>query len=167
MKTKSFFLTSLLFAFLLFCSPVIRAQTAKANLDQLHLALQRIGTWEATYGKDTVEVWETKQYGESYINTVSLAIKGIKSHYYIANYSFDSKEGKFKGFNLYANGIYATWIALWTTEKKFSLDVVQNFRPETVLRKYEIVYETPTSMTFTRYNTAGIKIYEHKFKKVK
>jgi hypothetical protein len=167
MKTKTFFLPTMMFVFLLICAPGLHSQTATSNLDQLKLAQQRIGTWEATYGNDTVEVWESKQYGKSYINTISLVIKGIKSPYYIANYCFDSKEGKFKGFNLYANGNYATWIALWTSEKKLSFDGVQDFKPVTVLRKSEIVYETPTSMTFTRFNTAGIKIYEHKFKKVK
>lgn len=38
----------------------------------------------------------------------------------------------FKGFALYVNGKYTTWIGSWTSEKKFSIDVVQNFKPETV-----------------------------------
>ncbi len=167
MKTKTYFLLSMMFVLLLICPSGIHAQTAKSNLDQFKLMQQRIGTWETTYDKDTVEVMETQQYGKSFISNVSLVIKGTKSPFYMTSISFDLKDNNFKGFNLYANGSYATWIALWTTEKKFSFDVVQNFKPETVYRKSEIVYETPTSMVFTRFNLAGAKIYEHKFKKVK
>jgi hypothetical protein len=167
MKTKTFFLTTLMFVSLLTCSTGIHAQTAKSNLDQVKLMQQWLGTWEATIGKDTVEVWEANQYGKSFIGNVSLIIKGKKSPSYISNFIFDSKDGKFKGFILFASGDYGTWIGLWTTEKKFSLDAVQNFNPETVDFKVELVYETPTKMTGTDFNTDGIKTNEKKFKKVK
>jgi len=167
MKTKTFFLTTMIFVFLLICSTGIQAQTAKSNLDQVKLQQQLIGTWQSNTGKDTVEVWETQQYGKSVITTVSYNIKGKKTPYYTNNFCIDTKEGKFKGFVLYADGHYGTWIGLWTTEKKFSVDGVQNFKPETVSVKMELVYETPTKMTFTFFNTDGKKTGELKFNKVK
>jgi len=54
METKTFFLTTMIFVFLLICSTGINAQTTKVNLDQVKLMPQRLGTWEATIDKDTV-----------------------------------------------------------------------------------------------------------------
>ncbi|HAQ19696.1 MAG TPA: hypothetical protein DCR40_10760 [Prolixibacteraceae bacterium] len=167
MKTKAFFLTTMMFLFLLICSTGIHAQTAKSNLDQVKLMQQGLGTWEANVGKDSVQVHETQQYGKSFITTVSYNIKGKKTPLYTNNYCFDSKEGKFKGFALGADGSYGTWIGLWTTEKKFNVDAVQNFKPEIVLYKIELVYETPAKMTWTDFKTDGTKTGELKYTKVK
>jgi hypothetical protein len=167
MKAKTFFLATFMFVFFLICSSGIHAQNAKSNLDQTKLMQQLLGKWETNVGMDTVEVWDCQQYGKSYINTVSLVIKGKKSPLYVANNSIDSKEGNIKGFNLNASGDYITWIGSWTTEKKFSLDLVQNFRPETVTLKGELLFETPSKMTFTFFNTDGIKTGENKYNKVK
>jgi hypothetical protein len=167
MKTKTFFITTLMFVFILTYSTGIQAQTAKSNLDPVKLQQQLLGKWEANVGKDTVEVWDCQQYGKSFINNVSRNINGKKSPFYIANFCIDSKEGNIKGFNLNASGEYDTWIGSWTTEKKFSVDVVQNFRPETVNFKCELLFETPTKMTFTFFNTDGIKSGENKYNKVK
>ncbi len=167
MKTKTFFVTTMMFVFLLICPTGIHAQTAKANLDQVKLMLQRLGTWEATVDKDTVVVREHQEYGKGYTANVYYNIKGNKTPYHITNSCYDSKEGKFKGFTLYANGNFTTWIGLWTTEKKFSIDIVQNFNPEKVLSKVDYVYETPTSLIETRFSAAGVKTLERKYKKVK
>ena len=167
MKTKTFFLSALVFVFLLMYSTGMQAQSAKSNLDQTKLMQQWLGTWEANTGKDTVEVWECRQYGKSFIGTVSRVIKGKKSPSYISNICIDSKAGNIKGFSLSASGDYSTWIGLWTTEKKFSLDGVQNFKPETVSEKGELFYETPSKMTYTSFDMDGKKTGESKFNKVK
>jgi hypothetical protein len=167
MKTKTFFLTTMMFVFLLICPPGIHAQTAKAKLDQVKLMPQRLGTWEATIDKDTVFVREHQEYGKGYTANVYYNIKGNKTPYHITNSCYDAKEGKFKGFTLYANGNFTSWIGLWTTEKKFSIDIVQNFNPEKVLSKVDYVYETPTSLIETRFSATGVKTLERKYKKVK
>jgi hypothetical protein len=143
------------------------AQTAKSNLDPVKLQQQFLGTWQSNVGKDTVEVWEIQQYGKSIIDNVSLVIKGKKSPSYIGNISIDSKEGNVKGFNLNASGDYVTWIGLWTTEKMFSIDGVQNFNPETVWGKMEVLFESPAKFTVTNFNKDGVKTGEIKFNKVK
>ena len=81
MKTKTFFLTTLMFVFILTYSTGIQAQTAKSNLDPVKLQQLVLGNWEANVGMDTVEVWDCQKYGESYIDNVSLVIKGKKSPY--------------------------------------------------------------------------------------
>jgi hypothetical protein len=156
-----------MFVFLLMSSTGIHAQTGKPVLDQFKLMQQGIGTWEATVGKDTVEIRETQQYGKSFTVSVYYNINGKKSPVYISNYCIDPKDGKFKGFTLFFEGDYRTWIGLWTSEKKLAFDVFQNFKSETVLRKVEILYETPTKMTWSNFSTNGNKTAEYKYSKVK
>jgi hypothetical protein len=153
--------------FMLLCTNGLHAQTTQTKLDQVKLMQQSLGTWEANVGKDTVQVSENKQYGKSFINNVSLVIKGKKTPYYTNNFCFDSKDGKFKGFGLYADGRYLTWIGLYTNEKMFTVDIVQNFKPEPVLRKIEMVRETPSKQTWTFFNADGTKAQESKYNKVK
>lgn len=167
MKTKTFFLTTLMFVFLLIFPNGIHAQTAKSKLDQVKLMPQRVGTWETTVARDTVLVRDHQEYGKAYTGNVYYIVKGTKSPYYMSSSTFDSKDGKVKGFTLYANGNYSTWIGSWTTEKKFSIDIVQNFNLEKVLSKVEYVYDSPTSMIETRFTAAGVKTLERKYKKVK
>jgi hypothetical protein len=167
MKTKTFVLTALMFVFLLIDFTGIHAQTAKPSLDQFKLMQQGLGSWEATVGKDSVLVRETQQYGKSFIQNAYYKIKGKKTPYYTNNFCIDSKEGNIKGFTLYADGRYGTWIALWTTEKKFHADIVQNFKPETVLYKVENVFETPTKMIWTNFNADGTIAGESIYNKVK
>ena len=167
MKAKTVFLTTLMFVFLLVDTTWIHAQTAKSNLDQVKLMSQWLGTWETNIGIDTVEVWECKQYGKSFLGTVSHVIKGKKAPLYISNICIDSKEGNIKGFSLTVSGDYSTMIGLWTTEKILSLNAVQNFKPETVYEKYELFYETAAKMTATIFSTDGTKTWEAKFIKVK
>jgi hypothetical protein len=167
MKTKTFLLTSIMFVFLLVESTRIQAQTGKPNLDQFKLMQQALGTWEANIGKDSVLVRETQQYGKSFIQNAYYIIKGKKTPYYTNNFCIDSKEGNVKGFTLYADGRYGTWIALWATEKKFHADIVQNFKQESVLYKVENVFESPTKMIWTNFNADGTKAGESIYNKVK
>jgi len=164
---KTSFLSAIMFVFLLVCSAGIKAQSSMSNLDQDKLMHQTLGIWEANVGKDSVLIRDTQQYGRSFIQNVYYNIKGKKTPYYTNNYCLDSKEGNIKGFVLYADGRYDTWIAFWTSEKKLYADIVQNFNPKTVLYKIENVFETPTKMTWINLNADGKKEGEFKFNKVK
>jgi hypothetical protein len=44
---------------------------------------------------------------------------------------------------------------------------VQNFNPQTVSVKVELLFETPTKMTFTNFKPDGTKAREFKYNKVK
>jgi len=164
---KKIFLTTAIAVFLFICLTGTQAQTTQTKLNQVELMKQLLGNWQTNIGKDTIEIWETQHYGKGYIINVSQVIKGKKNPLYINNMSFDTKDGKFKGFVLYANGDYSTWIGLFTSEKKFSGDMVQNFNPETASIKLECEFENPKEWTWRNFNKEGVKIFESKFIKVK
>lgn len=164
---KKFYLTVITTLFCLFFTYGGKAQNTQTKLDQLKLVQNFLGTWQQNLGKDTVEVSETHQYGKAIVNTVFLVINSKKSFSYIEDYGFSQKEGKFKGFILYSSGDYATWIASFTSEKKFSGDFVRDFNPGTVISKFECVIESPTSFVITLFNTNGVKTGNYKYSKVK
>ena len=65
------------------------------------------------------------------------------------------------------SGDYRTWIGLYTTEKKFSIEFVQNFNPETAYGKLELDIETTGNLIMTQFNRNGVKTLEYKLKKRK
>lgn len=127
---KKIYLTITIAVFLLICLNGLQAQTTKSTLNQVELMKQFLGTWQATVGKDTVEVWESQLYGNAVITDVYQIIMGKKSPSYMNNMCFDSKDGKLKGFILNHDGNYTTWIGMFSTEKNFSGDLVDNFNPD-------------------------------------
>ena len=164
---KKICLTITIAVFLLTCLTGLQAQTVTVKLDQQKLIQQYLGTWQANVGKDTLEVWEFQQYGKAFTINVSQVIKDIKTPMEINNLGFDSKEGKFKGYALGYNGDYTTWIGLFTSDKKFSGDMVKDFKPETTFIKFECVTVNPKEWDWIEFNATGAKILEHKFMKVK
>ena len=162
---KKLSLTTLIFVFLLFLSNGMLGQTKQLN--QLELQKKFIGTWQANIGKDTVEIWEGQQYGNATIINVSRVIKGQKTPSYVNNLGFDSKADKFKGYTLSPDGTYGTWIGYYSTENKFLVDLVDNFNPEKVTYKFEMLYTNPKEGIWSGYNTDGVKTWEVKFVKVK
>ncbi len=165
---KRLCLSAVIGVFLVFMNNGMQGQTTQTKLDQLKLAqLFFVGTWQRDIGKDTTEVAESQQYGNAFIENVYIVVNGKKSLSYAVNYGFSVKTGKFRGFNLYLSGGYETWIGQFTTENKFSADFVQNFNPEIVRRRIEMVFDTPTSMTVSAFNSEGVKVGEAKNNKVK
>ena len=153
--------------FLLVSINGVQAQTAQANLNQMELIKQFLGTWKCDLDKDTVEMWECNPYGGIHTTAVSMIIKGKKSDLYLNNAGFDKRDGKFKGILLYPNGDYYTWIGMFTTEKKLSVAIVDNLNPEKVLAKYEFVFLTSTSRTMTQFTAEGVKVKDYQYNKVK
>ncbi len=165
---KRFCLTSAIAVFLLFCLNEVQAQADQTKLDQLKLMHSKWwGTWQQDYGKDTIEVSEGQQHENIFIATNYRVIKGKKSFWAAYNYAYSPKENSFKMFILSPNGNYQTMIGSFTAENKFSADIVQNFDPAKVLRRVEIVFDTPTSYTATFYNLDGTKRRAYKWYKVK
>jgi hypothetical protein len=162
---KTFLNVSVIAVFLLFCTGRVQAQTTQPKLDQMELMKNFIGAWQANAGKDTVEVWDCQQYGKAFIINVYHLVKNQKSPVYVNNVGYDSRDDKVKGYVLWVNGAYTTWIAVFTTEKKFAVDIVDNFDPEKVWLKYEMLYISPTERIWTEYNTSGVKVSEMKFTK--
>jgi len=164
---KKNFLIMTMAVSLLVCSTGILAQTEQTQLNQLELMKQLLGTWQASVGMDTVEVWDYQQYGKTCVINVYQVIKGQKIPLYINNMGFDSKGDKFKGYVLYSDGNYLTWIGLFKSESKFLVDIVDNFIPEKIWAKIEIVNVSSKEMNWTEFNAEGVKISELKFVKIK
>lgn len=164
---KTFFLIAFIAVFLLFSTNRIQAQTPQPKLNQIELMKQFLGTWQANAGIDTVEVWEFQQFGKAFILNINRVVKGQKTPLNINNIVFNSELGKFKSFQLSAEGTYNTWIGLFTTEKKFNGDMVDNSNTETVWGKIQNVFDNPKEFTFTFSNTDGVIGEILKFVKVK
>jgi hypothetical protein len=154
-------------AFLLICLYGLQAQTTQTKLNQVELMKQFLGTWQANDGIDTVEVWEFQQFGKAFILNVNRLVKGQKTPLNINSIVFNSELGKFKSFQLSTEGTYNTWLGLFTTEKKFNGDMVNNSNPEIVWGKIQNVFDNPKEFTFTFSNTDGVIGEELKFMKVK
>ena len=165
MKKLSF--VTVIFVFLLFVSNGIQGQTGTTNLDQLKLSALFPGTWQTIVGKDSIEITESQQFGKSFVEQVYLVINNNKSLSYVNSFCFTHNQGKFLGFINFSNGYYITWIGSFVTEKKFNVDFVQNFNPESDLGKLEMDFGIPDKITMTQFNSGGIKTGEYTAIKVK
>jgi hypothetical protein len=163
---KNFLLSAPVALLMALCTSEAGAQNNLSGSDQSKLMQAWTGTWQQKWNKDTVEVWKIKQYGKSYTTDVYLEVKGKKTHIRKNNYLFSAEDGKFKGFQLYYDGYYDTWLGSFTGEKKFDLEMTRNFVPGSTIYKYEMIMETPDSFTLTRFEN-GVKIKDYRFKKEK
>jgi hypothetical protein len=157
MKTSCF--TTIIAAFLLFCSNVIQAQNVTPKLNQLKLMEDLwVGNLQYDFSsKDSLSVGETQQYGNAFEYKIFLVVNGKKSFQFGGSYVYLPKEDRFKGFGYFSNGSYQTWIGSFTTETKFCIDIVQNFNPEKVLSREVVEWQNPTNYTATFYNLDGTK----------
>lgn len=167
MKKSS--LTTVILVLLMIGSNVIQAQTAevRAQPDQLKLMEQWLGNWQEEEKKDSILVIEFVQYGKAFVETDYRLINGKKSFYSMWSYSFSPEDDKFRIFALYPNGNSYTWLGSFTSEKKWVQELVQNFSPEKVLGKAEILFDTPTHITASIFNAEGVKTAEEKAIKIK
>ena len=159
--------TTLVFVFLLFISNGIQAQSTQTKLNQVELAKQFLGTWQANTGKDTVQMWEGKLYGKALIANAYMVIKGIKSDSYMSCFGYDDRDDKLKGYNLLPSTDFGTWIGMFTSEKVFKIDGVDTFKPEIIWWKSEFEFKTPTEIIARNFSPDGVKTGEWTFKKVK
>jgi hypothetical protein len=164
---KKLSLTTAIAVFLLFLSNGIQGQTTQTKLNQVELAKQWLGTWQTTANKDTIEMWEAKPYGKALVITVYQVIKDKKSDSYMINIGYDNRDDKIKGFNLFPNTDFITWIGMFTTDKIFKADALDTFKPEIVWFKNELEFKTPTDMIVRAYNPEGVKTGEWSYKKIK
>jgi len=163
---KPFCSTTMIAVFLLLFSNEISAQTLQPKLNQMELMKQLLGTWQRTTDEGTVEILETKLFGEAVIITVTNEIKGEKSPVFMELSGFDDRDGKIKGFLVFPNGKYVTWIGQFITEKTIRGNVVDNFNPEVILWIHEYVILNPKEIMSIGYDSKGIKTDESKFSKI-
>lgn len=114
---KKLFFTAAFAVILLICSIGLQAQTTQTKLDQLELMKQFVGTWRAYAGKDTVQIWTCRPYGKTFIIEVIDVINGKGIPLYFNNVGYDTRDDKIKGYILWPNGHYETYIAAFSSEK--------------------------------------------------
>ena len=163
---KTLCLTTMVFAFLLLCTNGIQAQTADTKLDQMELIKQLVGIWQRTTDEGTVEILETKLFGEAVIETFTYEVKGEKSPVFMELSGFDDRDGKIKGIIVFPNGKYVTWIGQFITEETIRGNVIDNFNPEVIFWIHEYVILNPKEIMSIGYDSKGIKTDEAKFSKV-
>ena len=144
----------------------VAGETIK-GLNQVELMGQLKGVWQSDFGKDSAEIWDCRPYGKSFTADVHQVIKGQKVPVYVNNTSFDSRDGTFKGFTLWSNGDYGTWIGLFTSEKMLTGNFVWDFHSSMPWGKFQIEFVNPEEFTWNYFNNDGVKTGESKFKKVK
>jgi hypothetical protein len=164
MKKFCFFTTVVL---LVCCSGNITAQTTQAPSNALESMKQFLGSWQAVAGKDTIELWECQQYGKAFIINVSNIIKGQKSPLYVNNVGFDTRDGKVKGYALWPNGDYITWIAVFDPVNKLQGELMDSFAPGTAWGKFEMAIVNPKEWNWKHSDMNGKIIDELKFSKTK
>jgi hypothetical protein len=164
---KKLGLITVIFVFLMAITYRIQGQTSQPQLDQLKLMQQFIGKWQAPFPNDTISSFEMQQFGKAFIENDYVTVKGKESLDSKWNYSFSPKEAKFKFFAVYFGGNYQTWIGSFTSEKKWVQELVQDFNPEKVLMKAEMVFETTTSISVLAFDMKGVKMFEFKWSKVR
>jgi hypothetical protein len=167
MKTKSFYLITVMFVFLLICPIGIQAQTTQTKLNQVELVKQFLGTWQTNIAKDTVEMWEGKPYGKALIVNVYMVIKGTKSDSYVSSFGYDDRDDMLKGYNLMTNASFGTWTGVFTTDKMFKIDGLDTYKTDIIWWKAEFEFKTPTETIVRNFNQGGVKTGEWTFKKVK
>lgn len=165
MKKLYFLLT--VAVLLLLSTNVMKSQTTQTKLNQTELMKQFLGTWQSNISKDTVEVWECKEYGKSFETSVYFLIKDKKVPIRLDNLTLSSDIDKFKGFQIYYNGSYSTYIGSFISDKKFAVDFVQDFNKDIVHIKYEFVIETTKNVTMTGFTKDGVKASVSKYVKIK
>ena len=153
--------------FLLIFTNGILAQTTQTNLNQVELMKQLIGTWQATVGQDTINIWEAKPFGKALIITNYNVIKGIASKPNINSIGYDDRDDMLKGFIIDYNAEFLTWIGRFTADKILKVDAVDTFKPEIVWWKNELEFITPTDMIFRGFDAAGVKTVEWNYIQVK
>ncbi|MDX9773309.1 MAG: hypothetical protein RBT02_07795 [Bacteroidales bacterium] len=164
MKKTILSLTTIVF--LLICSNGIQAQNATKDFDQLKLAQKYlVGTWQTTRN-DTTWAWELKQDGKVLFEIDYIIVNGKKSVDSYWSYSYEPERNNFYMFAAYVSGKCITGIGSFTAENKWCQELFVPFNPEKILRKGEFVFDTPTSLTLTVFNSEGVKLGEGKVSKV-
>ena len=159
------------FLFVLFLSLIvigIQAQNVKTNLDQKELIKQFEGKWQASIGKDSVEVWEWQLYGNAYVFDVTIIANKKESAVYKNFWYYDNNLGKFYGAQIFHHGWWAgVWNGLFTEQNKFVIDYYPISDPANIRSKIECVIDSKDKFTMTNKFMASGTVYVSKFTRIK
>jgi hypothetical protein len=164
---KKMFLSLTTVVFLFVYSNEVQAQDTAKDLDQLKLAQKYwIGTWQLM-NNETTYIWEFKQDGNVIMETDYSVVNGMKTAESYWTYSYNPESHNFYMFAANVKGGFDTLIGSFTAENKWKQEGFKIFNPDKYVGKGEFIFETPTSVTITGFNSEGTKIWEGKATKIK
>jgi hypothetical protein len=138
----------------LFVSNSIKSQKTDNTLDfQLNLLKQLQGIFQAPISKDTVEIWESQNFGDAFIINVSRKIEGKKIPLYNINIGFSPREGKLIGFILNSDATSFDWMGFFPTDKHLNYVMFfKEFDKSRISRSYDIEFKNSNEWTLTSLN---------------
>ena len=165
---KKIFLSATITVFLLLCSSRTQAQSVTNDLDQLKLVDKYfVGTWQQVTSRDTVDAWEIKRNGNALTEIDYIIVNGEKTIYSYWIYHYGPKRDNFYMFVSYVYGGCLSAIGSFIDSTKWQQQFFEMFNPDKFIRKAEFVFDTPTELTITHFNSDGAKGREVKYSKVK
>jgi len=143
------------------------AQTKQEQPDALAKMAQFVGVWQAAMSKDTIEQWECQPYGKGLTIHVTYIVKGQKTPVYFNTMGIDARDGKVKGYALWPNGDYTTWISVFDPSNKFLGEAMDTYTPGTTWGKFEMAILNPKEWTWKMWDMKGTLTGDLKFTKTK
>jgi len=165
---KKIFLSLTFFVSVLLCSNGIQAQDVTKDLDQLKLADKYfVGTWQQVTSRDTVDAWEIKRDGNALTEIDYIIVNGEKTIYSYWIYHYGPQRDNFYMFVSYVYGGCLSGIGSFIDSTKWQQQFFEMFNPDKFIRKAEFVFDTPSDLTITHFNSDGVKGSEVKYIKAK
>lgn len=121
---KKIFLTSLIIAFLLFCSNRIEAQTNQTQLDQVELMKQFIGNWKCELDKGMVCFLDVKQYGSAMEEKRKFVKRDRKVDSWKETIGYDKSLDKYIDAQIWKSSPDIHLYAFWFTSKNICESVL-------------------------------------------
>lgn len=126
----------------------LHAQSSGADLDQVELMKQMLGTWETEMGVDTILVWETIPFGIGFEFIWTWKANGNPYNTAKGFTGFTWKKGKINTYTLYENGMISRDLGKFVSEKKLTMERF-NADHSNVYYKYEINFPEPDKIIAT------------------
>ena len=162
---KTIKISTITFLLVLSCG-LLNAQTSKPKLNQAELYKKSVGTWETKSQNDTIIGMQVEKFGEGYLGTDYLIIKGVKKDTDKWGICYSKEDDCFKMFGIFQDGSYQTIVASFISENKMIQKRVKDLDPDTVL--YTVEIETSPNMVTARVLTLDSKVTNvMKFNKIK
>ena len=160
---KKLSLTALIFAFLLFISNGMQAQTTQTELNQLELLKQFLGTWKGVISGDTTTLaWECKSFSYGTEISSKIEVKGNILFEMKSLIGYDRENDKLIEADLIYSNIVLS--ALWFTSKNTCTQIPYELlsHPERVSKKTNYEFKSPDLFIQTEFtNNYPVRTYTY------
>lgn len=162
---KSYGIIAIIIVFLMHDNIVINAQTDDSDIRQIELMSKSLGIWKTIVSNDTIEYWDQQQYGHGFIVYAYLVVQEKRIPQHINIYAFDHRTGKFKGYILWHENMFATWTGSFVDDKTYHVEFATDYNPEKVWGSFDMIFTDSTSRNHLHF-VNNKKTHEEVFSKV-